>query len=143
MYKLSLKSASMRLWIAPCFRSRRAVSNGGILLSVAYGLTCFITFSVLFLVSSKEFVFGKACKCLYEAVDGSINQISSSCAQRWSSFVCSFNVALFREGFCPVVGRWSGWLAGLLNSHPPPTPHRKKSHRDCPRKEDYQWFSMG
>ena len=34
----------MRLRIAPCFRSRRAVSNGGLLLSVAYDLTCFMTF---------------------------------------------------------------------------------------------------
>ena len=33
----------MRLWIAPCFRSRRAVSNGGHLLSVAYDLTCVVT----------------------------------------------------------------------------------------------------
>ena len=38
----------MRLWIAPLVRSRRAVSNGGPLLSVVYDLTCFITFSVLF-----------------------------------------------------------------------------------------------
>ena len=42
LYKLCLKSASIRLWIAPCFRSRRAVSNGGLLLSVAYDLTCFM-----------------------------------------------------------------------------------------------------
>ena len=41
LYKLCLKSASMRLWIAPSFRSRRAVSNGGLLLSVAYDLSCF------------------------------------------------------------------------------------------------------
>ena len=34
----------MKLWIAPCFRSRRAVSNGGFLFSVAYDLTCFIRF---------------------------------------------------------------------------------------------------
>ena len=34
----------MRLRIAPCFRSRRAVSNGGLLLSVAYDLTCFMRF---------------------------------------------------------------------------------------------------
>ena len=32
----------MRLSIAPCFRSRRAVSDGGFLLSVAYDLTCFM-----------------------------------------------------------------------------------------------------
>ena len=32
----------MRLSIAPLFRSRRAVSNGGLLLSVAHDLTCFI-----------------------------------------------------------------------------------------------------
>ena len=32
----------MRVWIVPCFRSRRAVSDGGLLLSVAYDLTCFM-----------------------------------------------------------------------------------------------------
>ena len=48
LYKLCLKSASMRLWIAPSFRSRLAVSNGGILLSVAYDLTCFIRFFELY-----------------------------------------------------------------------------------------------
>ena len=42
LYKLCLKSASMKLWIAPSFRSRRVVSNGGLLLSVAYDLTCFM-----------------------------------------------------------------------------------------------------
>ena len=34
----------MRLSIVPLFRSRRAVSDGGPLLSVAYHLTCFMTF---------------------------------------------------------------------------------------------------
>ena len=34
----------MRLSIAPLFRSRRAVSDGGPLLSVTYDLTCFIRF---------------------------------------------------------------------------------------------------
>ena len=112
LYKLCLKSTSMRLWIAPLVRSRRAVSNGGPLLSVAYDLTCFITFFV-FQFWSKKFVFGKAWKCLYEAADGSIKQISSSFAQRWSSFVCSFNVAL-----C-----WSvGWLVGCLGRQPPTLP---------------------
>ena len=32
----------MRLRIAPCVRSRRAVSNGGLLLSVAFDLTCLV-----------------------------------------------------------------------------------------------------
>ena len=44
LYKLRLKSASIRLWIAPCLRSRRAVSNGDLILSVAYDLTCFMLF---------------------------------------------------------------------------------------------------
>ena len=44
LYKLCLKSASMKLWIAPCFRSRRAVSHGGLLLSVAFDLTSSVTF---------------------------------------------------------------------------------------------------
>ena len=34
----------MRLSIAPCFRSRRAVSNGGPLLSVAYDFAYFMVF---------------------------------------------------------------------------------------------------
>ena len=38
----------MRLLIAPLFTSRRAVSNGGLLLSGAYDLTCFIRFFVLY-----------------------------------------------------------------------------------------------
>ena len=42
LYKLCLKSASLRLWIAPSFRSRRAVSDGGLLLFVAYDSTCFM-----------------------------------------------------------------------------------------------------
>ena len=42
LYELCLKNASMRLWIAPCFRSRRAVSDGGLLLSVAYDLLRFM-----------------------------------------------------------------------------------------------------
>ncbi len=53
MYKLSLKSASMKLWIAPSFRSRRVVSNGGLLLSVAYDLTCFTRFFESYTVGSK------------------------------------------------------------------------------------------
>ena len=54
LYELCLKSASMRLWIAPSFRSRRAVSNGGLLLSVAYDLTCFIRFFESYTVGSKN-----------------------------------------------------------------------------------------
>ena len=38
----------MRLSIVPLFRSRRAVSNGGLLLSVAYDLTCFMRFFQLY-----------------------------------------------------------------------------------------------
>ena len=34
----------MKLWIAPCFRSRRAVPDGGLLLSGACDLTCFMRF---------------------------------------------------------------------------------------------------
>ena len=34
----------MTLWIAPRFRSRRVVSDGGLILTVAYDLTCFIRF---------------------------------------------------------------------------------------------------
>ena len=51
-----------------------------------------------------------------EAVNGTINQISSSSFGWWSSFVCSLHVALFHEAFS-LVG---GWLAGWVNSHPPP-----------------------
>ena len=43
-----------------------------------------------------------------EAVNGTINQISSSSVEWWSSFVCSLHVALFHEGFwlvCWSVGR--------------------------------------
>ena len=54
LYKLCLKSASMKLWIAPSFRSRRVVSNGGLLLSVAYDLTCFIRFFALYKLCFKS-----------------------------------------------------------------------------------------
>ena len=117
----------MRLSTLPSNRSRRAVPNGGPLLSVAYDLTCFILLFLLFQFGSKKFVFGNAWKCLYAAVDGSINEISSSCVQSWSSSVCSFNVALFCEGFCPVVGRWAGWLAEQRPAaFALPPAHRKK-----------------
>ena len=43
-YKRCLESARMRLSIVPSIRSRRAVSDGGPLLSVAYDLTCFMRF---------------------------------------------------------------------------------------------------
>ena len=39
-----LKHTWMRLWIAPSIRSRRAVPNDGPHLSVAYDLTCFMSF---------------------------------------------------------------------------------------------------
>mgnify|MGYP007024470957 CR=1 FL=1 len=43
----------MRQWIAPLFRTRRAVSNGGLLLSGAYDLTCFIQFFELYTLCFK------------------------------------------------------------------------------------------
>ena len=44
----------MKLWIAPCFRSRRVVSNGGLLLSVAYDLICFMRFFALYKLCFKS-----------------------------------------------------------------------------------------
>ena len=44
----------MRLSIVPSIRSRRAVSNGGLLLSVAYDLTCFMRFFELYKLSFKS-----------------------------------------------------------------------------------------
>ena len=56
-----------------------------------------------------------------EAVNGTINQISSSSVEWWSSFVCSLHVALFHEGFWLVC--WSvGWLAEQRPTLPPPLP---------------------
>ena len=73
-----------------------------------------------------------------EAVNGTINQISSSSVEWWSSFVCSLHVALFHEGFWLVC--WSvGWLAERW----PTPPLGKKSHRDGPREEDYPWLRWG
>ena len=57
-----------------------------------------------------------------EAVDSTINQISSSCVRAWSSFACSLHVALFRKGFGLAVGRWADWL----NTGPPPPPPEKR-----------------
>ena len=76
----------MRLWIAPLARSRRAVPNGGPHLSVAYDLTCFITLFCLYKVCLKN--------CMTDAVDSTINQISSISFVWWSAFVCSLLVAL-------------------------------------------------
>ena len=85
----------MRLRIAPCFRSRRAVSDGGFLLSVAYDLTCFMRF----------FECYKRCleKSMNEAVDSTIIQISSSCVEWSSSFACSLRPDLFHEVFDSMV----------------------------------------
>ena len=81
----------MRLRVVPLFRSRRAVSNGGLLLSVAYDLTCFMMFfSTLYTLRGK---------CMHEAVDSAIDQISSSCVEWWSSFVCSLHTGSFHKGF--------------------------------------------
>ena len=81
----------MKLWIAPSFRSRRAVSNGGLLLSVAYDLISFMTL-FLFLETLTN-------NLINEAVDSTINQISSSSFEWWASFICSLLVALFRDVF--------------------------------------------
>ena len=51
-----------------------------------------------------------------EAIDGTINQISSSSAEWLSAFECSLHAALFREGFCLVAG----WLPVWANIRPPP-----------------------
>ena len=90
-YKLCLENAWRRLSIEPFIRSRWAVSDGGFLLSVAYGLTCFMRFfSTLWTLLRK---------CMNEAVDSTIYQISSSCVGWWSSFVCSLWFDLFHEVF--------------------------------------------
>ena len=88
-YKRCLENAWMRLWISPCFRSRRAVSNGGSHLSVSYDLTCFVRFF--------EIVQTLFEKCINQAVDSTIFQISSSCVEWWSSFVCSLRFDLFHD----------------------------------------------
>ena len=78
-----------------------------------------------------------------EAVDSTINQISSSSFEWWSSFVCCLHIALFHKGFCLVVGGLASWV----NSGPPPfspsRPMGKKLQRDGPRKDNYLWFRMG
>ena len=58
-----------------------------------------------------------------EAVNGTINQISSSSIEWWSSFVCSLHVALFHEGFCLVVGGVAGWVNSGPFPLPPHPPH--------------------
>ena len=75
-----------------------------------------------------------------ETVDGTINQISSSSFGWWSSFVCSLHVALFHEGFCLVVG----WLAGWVNSGPPPpAPPRKKISQGWAQRRRLPLVSVG
>ena len=44
MLNNDISKLSMMVSIVPSIRSRRAVSNGGPLLSVAYDLTCFMKF---------------------------------------------------------------------------------------------------
>ena len=78
----------MRLPIVPLFRSRRAVLNGGLLLSVAYDLTCFV--DVL------NFIMRE---CVNEAVVSAIIPISSSSVEWWSSFVCCLRLDLFHAVF--------------------------------------------
>ena len=62
----------MRLRIALCFRSRRAVSDGGLLLSVAYDLTCFVTFFVFY-------------RCMHECMHGCMD----ACMDAWMH-VCMY-----------------------------------------------------
>ena len=44
----------MKLWIASCFGSRRAVSDAGLLLSVAYDFTCFMRLFELYKLCFKS-----------------------------------------------------------------------------------------
>ena len=77
--------------MVPSIRSRRVVSNGGHHLFVAYDLNCVHD------VVLDSIDFDRA--NINEAVDSTINQISSSSFEWWSSFVCSLLVALFRKAF--------------------------------------------
>ena len=71
--KSDMSELSVLISLVPSIRSRRAVSNGGPHLSVAYDLTCFTT---VFCFWKKMFE-----KYMNEAVDSTISQISSSCAE--------------------------------------------------------------
>ena len=55
LWKNMFKNICMRLWIAPSIRSRRAVSGRGLLLSVAYDLTCFMRYFDLYKLCLKRF----------------------------------------------------------------------------------------
>ena len=95
--KLCLKNACMRLSMVPSIRSRRIVSNGGPHLSIAHGSTSFIQIFGIYKLCSEKCVSNKALKYMYDAVDGTINQISSSSFEWWSSFFRSLFLALLRE----------------------------------------------
>ena len=62
--------------MVPPIRSRRVVSNDGPHLFVIYDLTCAIPMYVLCKLCSQTIVFNKALTYMYEAVDGTIHQIS-------------------------------------------------------------------
>ena len=68
------------------------MSGRDLLLFVAYGLTCFMKFFERYTVCLEHVRIN-------EAVDSTINQISSSCAEWWSPFICRSHVALFSKGF--------------------------------------------
>ena len=52
---------------------------------------------------------------MHAAVDSTINQISSSCAEWWSSFVCSLRFGMFHKGFCLGLSLFYLW-PNLVNS---------------------------
>ena len=75
------------------------MSKGGPLLSVAYNLTCLMRFlSLLYTLLRTS---------MNEAVDGTINQISSSSFEWWSSSVCSLRLHLFHSDLSGCVMNFS------------------------------------
>ena len=124
-YKSCLENAWMRLSIPLSQRSRRAVPNGGPYLSVAHDLTCFIK---LF-----ERINNNYCRYwMREAMNGTVNQISSSCAGWWSSdvsslrsslvskFLCVYKLCLetawLRKLMAPSIGSWREWCSKFVCS---------------------------
>ena len=64
--------------MVPSIRSCRVVSNGGLHLSVAHIKPCFKTLFACFNMFVQKVFLQRGLKCMHAAVDGTINQISSS-----------------------------------------------------------------
>ena len=120
----------MSLSIVPLFWSRRAVSDGGSLLSVADDLTCFIMFFERVWIEDRS------------RIDRVWIEDGSRMDRVWIEDGSSMDRGWIEDGSRMDRGwiedGWFCWSVGCLAEQPPTPPLlpvEEKSHRDCPRKK--------